>query len=189
MSVCIVDFDGTLVQQNSSRVLEKEIYNFIESFLQQKVLYFLYFSSFSSFFNLCRLLLSKLFADGVDLRLKSFVFFSSFTFKKYQDEILDACVKKLTLNQDLLSEVEGSFIIASLGLNCVIHRVVNHYRLPVKEVFSSVMDEKLSLSMKNYNAKIAFLNQYNAFEYITDDPKEFQKIIQKIPNVVEKKKL
>gem|GEM_PF-5567771 len=53
MSEFIVDFDGTLIYQNSSRILEKEIYRILPLSFKKKIIYFIYFSFVSLFFDLC----------------------------------------------------------------------------------------------------------------------------------------
>ena len=187
MSEFIVDFDGTLIYQNSSRILEKEIYRILPLSFKKKIIYFIYFSFVSLFFDLCFIVIWRFFVNKRDVRFIVFLYLTFDFFKNNQNIVFQNCLSKISVRTDLYDK-KDHLTIASLGLDTFIQYIVDYYKIPVKSIFASSLNEKWLFQGKTYQDKIKFLATYPSFEYVTDDLNEYHKLTKMIDNVEQNKK-
>jgi len=183
----IVDFDKTIVTENSSRVLEREVFNSLKTPFRRCILYIIFFSPLKVFTNIFFYLIALLFYDRQDLRLRAFMSMCKKEFMADKDLYFKATSQKLTFNGKILKYLgEGDFVILSNGIRDIIVSFLDSRGIGCSAVESSLFSAG-KLALKNIHDKINYLAAKESFTYLTDDPKELSLLKKKC--LIEVKKI
>ncbi len=168
-----LDFDWTLICENSSRKLEEIIYKNLENNFWKKMIYFIFFSGFSKIFSIMFAGISRFFYEKKDLRLYIFLKITQKELIKNQEKIFQELSQKLIYNKEIYNYIIGkNFSLISNGIDIVIEKFIILDSLKVEKIFASTLkmyDWKISLDLKNFANKLWILQKIDEFEYLTDD--------------------
>ena len=163
----ILDFDGTLILENSSRILELEIMKKLPNSLQN-LLYPIFFGGMKVFFNKVWGFISIVFFSNRDFRLFIFLVLTRKYFLNSQIDIYTTVSQKITFRPEILKTINNDTIILSNGISDLIKHILHMHGIKVKVIASNIDKFKIS-SLNNFSYKFSILNSFKNFYYITDD--------------------
>ena len=163
----LLDFDGTLVLENSSRLLMNELFSQSHS-APQLILRWLLRGKLRRLFELLLAVASRLYGCR-DTQLVIVMMFFREDMTAHSNEIFDRVAGKLTLNLQLKEYFESDFEIVSTGLEPLIGRyLLLHPNLRVSGVVASMYDAKSGPQLMPIGQKVDVLKKYSSWRYITD---------------------
>jgi len=178
-SSTIIDFDGTLVYENSSRVLEQVILEQSASPLTQV----LYHSRFARSKNLAFATLSRLLGRR-DARLFVLLWLSRQLLRHQGPYIYQLTAQRLTPNTELAVYTTQPFIVLSTGLQPVIEA---YLRLNPQLPCTSVIASRVPLALRHFHhllpprAKLTSLIYHRHYQYFTDYEDEANLLEARLP--------
>jgi len=173
----ILDFDGTLILENSSRILELEIMKKLPNSLQN-LLYPIFFGRMKILFNKVWGFISIVFFSNRDFRLFVFLVLTRKYFLNSKIDIYTNVSKKITFRKEILKSINNDTIILSNGIYDLIKHILNRNGINVKVIASNIDRFKIS-SLNNFSYKFSILNSFKNFYYITDDVLEAKYICKR----------
>lgn len=170
----LIDFDGTLIKNNSSRVLEKHILLRADGW-QSVLLKLLFFNRLFIWFDKFFSFMSIYFFDYIDARLLLFLKLTKDVYKYKSKDINLDVVKSLLINKDLYNNYKSDYpIILSKGLDTIILECIKFNKLKRLKIVSSKIDfePKVNFELMNNAKKITYMREYLPCLYLTDDVAE-----------------
>lgn len=189
-SKLILDFDGTLVKENSARVFEAVTLRH-HGRLKTKAISVVYFGPLRKHVDRIFGGLARVFYGGKDLRLATFLVLSKKVLAARHQEITEKTATILSMNSDLVQMFgvkDGPVIILSCGLRPIIEEFLRRNEIDGEVRMASsvrIGANKLKFNIMAPAHKLGFLEKGNEFEktlYLTDDHKEAQMLSKKIGN-------
>jgi len=181
-----VDFDGTLVLENSSRILMETLMEHATTKPERLTARALG-GSLQRVFRVALGVVSRVTGDR-DLALVLVLWAFRETFVANGDEIIADVAHKLTLNGSLEDVYAEPFSIASAGLRPVIEAFLQRYpHLPVIKVYASellVDGAKLRLKLLTMRGKLRALLRDDTRSYFTDYDREARMYGRRVPGGV-----
>lgn len=181
----IIDFDGTLVAENSTRVLEEVIFS--EFFgHRRKVVGWLFFGGGKRAINAVVVVLLRVTRRQIDWRFALFLSFLGDTSSMDTDRVVAATTKCLTVNHDLLAALEDvpEIAIISCGMTPVIRSLCEGLprstTLLAASSFSLDRDARRRTMLLEPSDKVSFLLRRPNEPYITDDGDEARLVAAKM---------
>lgn len=175
--VHIFDFDWTLILENSSRLLEIEIFNLLPKSIFRFTVYFFFFSPLKIVFDKAIYWFSRFFFRSKDLRLYIFLKLHKKILKNNYNLVIANVIDRMTLNFLLIQDVE-IFCIISNWFEDIIEKFLEIKWVDYKEIIASryeLSGDALTVELNSNITKLAFLKQVVwdwKFVYYTDDPRE-----------------
>jgi hypothetical protein len=163
----ILDFDGTIILENSSRMLELETMKKLPNSLQN-LIYPIFFGKMKVFFNKVWGFISIVFFSNRDFRLFIFLVITRKYFLNSKIDIYKTVSEKITFRPDILKTINNDTIILSNGISDLIKYILHSHGISVKVIASNIDKFKIS-SLNNFSYKFSVLNSFKNFYYITDD--------------------
>lgn len=170
----LIDFDGTLIKNNSSRVLEKHILLRADGW-QSVLLKLLFFNRLFIWFDKFFSFMSIYFFDYIDARLLLFLKLTKDVYKYKSKDINLDVVKSLLINKDLYNNYKSDYpIILSKGLDTIILECIKFNKLKRLKIVSSKIDfePKVNFELMNNAKKITYMREHLPCLYLTDDVAE-----------------
>jgi hypothetical protein len=176
----IVDFDETLIFENSSRVFEKVLFdqsNGITRFLLRS----LFFGKVSPLTNRVLGIFSLLFLGGRDMRLLFFLIVFKETIRRNSDFLIEQTITFLNINPELNTELQkGDIIILSRGICEIITSFLERNNFLFTKVIGSKLSKHQATGLLTLRDKLFFLRDIKEFCYYTDDENEKNFLIRNI---------
>ncbi len=180
----VLDFDGTLVEENSSRLFEKQLLERDQPSILKHLLLLVFFSRLSYFVDFVLTIISKI-TNGYDLRRRIIIKNVS----RHIDvqkicECIELTAKSLSFNKSLsslVSSYQNKLLILSSGLDVIIRKFLEIRGIRVKAVIAS----KLTIDQNSIKLlyeirpkdKVKILcrlsHRFGKLIYITDDMREY----------------
>ncbi len=173
----VLDFDGTLIAENSTRVLERVIFSSYDGG-RRGLIDWLYFGNGQRILNILLAILHRFTRRNIDWRF--LLFFKSIGAKipTSFDGVIAETASRLTLNKDLLVTLEGyqEIAILSCGMSLVIDEFCKgldmNITLLAASNFSLEADGRNRINLLEPKDKISILLRHPSKLYITDDAVE-----------------
>jgi hypothetical protein len=169
-----IDFDGTLVLENSSMELIDALMD-RASTRPERLLVGLLTSPLHRLMRLVFEIAGRITGDR-DMVLMLVLWAFKQTYVANQSEIVAEVAQRLTLNDSLKSEHRRPFSIASAGLRPIIEAFLKlHPELPVQEIYASELvanGPRLRLKLMTLHGKLLTLRAQEADSYFTDYDRE-----------------
>jgi hypothetical protein len=170
----IVDFDGTLINENSTRVLEVVIF---EAYVGRcrRILHWSFFGLGEYFTNRFANLLTLASRRQIDWRFRLFLRLCGARLSRPLGELIDDAASRLTLNEALLQTLvrDEPTLILSCGCAQVIEAFLrtsnlNAYLLKASQLRLN-KSGRPQVEMVEPRDKVAILLEFSKLKYVTDD--------------------
>jgi hypothetical protein len=168
-----VDFDGTLVVENSTRLLEREMFAAYRG-RSRRVLAWLFFGGGSAYVTGLSSVIGRVVGRRIDWRFVLFLLVTRGRFTQDVGPMCDAVAARLRLNTRLRGVVtsEGRLMIVSCGCGPVIERFIGCSGIDAVVVDASDLWQgrsgRVSARLREPRDKVAALLTIRAREYVTD---------------------
>jgi hypothetical protein len=181
--IVVLDFDGTLIKENSSRLFEECLIKRIKNPILKQFLILILFSRLSLFVDAVLAMISRM-INTYDLRRKIIVE-SVCKWIGIQEvkECIKLTAKSLNANDRLFriaTLYQDKLLILSNGLDLIIHEFLKVRGLNVKAIFadSLIINENCvqilhRIGIKGKKMILRNLSYHHEIIYITDDLKEY----------------
>lgn len=181
----ILDFDGTFILENSSRLFEDITFEYNKSTLRPFV-YIIFFSDISNIFNKIFVFISFLLLKGKDFRLYLYVTMSQNTISTNFNDIMNKVVSNLTLNTKLYNEYKDKKVtILSKGFFIIIEKFLKTKDIKCDKIVGSNIGtngDKIYLNLLSFESKMNYLKELYNFMYYTDSMSEIRYIDRMLKN-------
>lgn len=179
----VLDFDGTLVKENSSRIFEQQLISCIQNTIIRWFLFLIFFSRLSHITNYMLALISKI-INVYDLRRRIIIkFVARWIGVQRIRASIKLTVRKLNANETLchlISSCQDRLLILSSSLDVIIHQFLKERNIQAKAVIASklVIDNNCvsilyEIGLKEKEEILNKLSKHSKVIYITDDLKEY----------------
>lgn len=183
MNDIVLDFDGTLVLENSSRLFENITYKYNDT-MTRYFIYIIFFSSMSKIFNRIFRFVSIILLKEIDIRLYIYTYMSKKTITDNFEKIIDDVSSNLSLNKELYEKHKDKEItILSRGIVDIIERFSKHKNIKYNRIIGSKIEligDKIHFNILSFEDKVKYLENFNNFIYYTDSMSEGKYICQKL---------
>lgn len=181
----ILDFDGTLVLNNSARKFESITFKYNKS-MKRHIIYLIFFSDISKIFNKIFAFISILLLKGKDFRLYLYVLMSQNTIIDNFDKITNIVASDLALNTKLYDECRDKKItVLSKGFVVIIEKFLKANNIKCDRIVGSnigINGDKIYFSLLSFENKMNYLEELYNFIYYTDSISEIRYINNRLKN-------
>ena len=181
----VLDFDGTLVIENSTRVLERIVFNSYVGKMPDAINW-IFFGAGSFYISALSSILGRVSRRHIDWRFLIFLRIVGGHTSQRIDSMFDDAASRLTLNARLLEDFASNdrIMIISCGLAPMIDSFVRRSLIDAVLLKGSKFTErssgKISVELLEPRDKISVLLGIPTLEYVTDDTREAQLVAKNL---------